>query len=135
MQEDEKEKVGVGNYQNMYLVVRSLKHNNEKIDYEIQDRDILKIGRVKFAVKEIGNSETKMETDQNAEILEKGHIANSVHTRVADEEFEEYEEVSALQSDKEVVDASKEEGDDIKCRFCWTCEASEANPLIKACLC
>jgi len=31
MSEDEKEKVGVGNYQNMYLVVRSLKHNNEKI--------------------------------------------------------------------------------------------------------
>jgi hypothetical protein len=31
MAEDEKEKVGVGNYQNMYLVVRSLKHNNEKI--------------------------------------------------------------------------------------------------------
>jgi len=25
----------VANYQNMYLVVRSLKHNNEKIDYEI----------------------------------------------------------------------------------------------------
>jgi hypothetical protein len=44
----------VANYQNMYLVVRSLKHNNEKIDYEIQDRDILKVGRVKFAVKEIG---------------------------------------------------------------------------------
>jgi len=40
--------------ENMYLVVRSLKHNNEKIDYEIQERDILKIGRVKFAVKEIG---------------------------------------------------------------------------------
>jgi len=40
--------------ENMYLVVRSLKHNNEKIDYEVQERDILKIGRVKFAVKEIG---------------------------------------------------------------------------------
>jgi len=40
----------------MYLVVRSLKHNNEKIDYEIQEKDILKIGRVKFAVKEIGYS-------------------------------------------------------------------------------
>jgi len=38
----------------MYLVVRSLKNQNEKVDYEIQERDILKIGRVKFAVKEIG---------------------------------------------------------------------------------
>jgi E3 ubiquitin-protein ligase DOA10 len=27
------------------------------------------------------------------------------------------------------------EGDDIKCRFCWTNECSNENPLIKACLC
>jgi hypothetical protein len=76
-----------------------------------------------------------METDQNADLIEKGHIANSVHTRVADEEFEEYEEVAALHTEQEVTDASKEEGDDIKCRFCWTSEATEENPLIKACLC
>ena len=37
----------------MYLVIRSLKHNMQKVDYEIQERDIIKIGRVKFAVKEI----------------------------------------------------------------------------------
>lgn len=42
--------------ESMYLVVRSLKVNNEKIDYEIQEKDILKIGRVKFAVKEIGKA-------------------------------------------------------------------------------
>jgi len=49
----------------MYLVVRSLKHNNNKIDYEIQQGDILKVGRVKFAVKEIGISkkEDAMEID------------------------------------------------------------------------
>lgn len=56
----------------------------------------MKIGRVKFAVKEIGNSETKMEVDHNTEVHEKGHIANSIHTKVADEEFEEYEEVVSL---------------------------------------
>ena len=63
----------------MYLVVRSLKHNNQKIvslkslvtvqDYEIQQGDILKVGRVKFAVKEIKfknittTGATSMETD------------------------------------------------------------------------
>lgn len=41
----------------MYLVVRSLKRDNDKIDYEIQEKDILKIGRVKFAVKEINYSD------------------------------------------------------------------------------
>lgn len=61
--------------ENMYLVVRSIKYNNEKIvsrlqltkfkDYEIQEKDILKIGRVKFAVKEIGyaTDSQKMEVD------------------------------------------------------------------------
>jgi len=38
-----------------------------------------------------------MEVD-NAVSKEKGHIANSVHTKVADEEFEEYEDVEALKS-------------------------------------
>merc|ERR1740139_1166816 len=103
----------------MYLVVRSLKHNNEKIDYEIQDRDILKVGRVKFAVKEIYTQEANMDVD-NAINEEKGHIANSVHTKVADEEVE-----------KDNADTD----DDIKCRFCWINEATIENPLIKACLC
>lgn len=60
----------------MYLVVRSLKHNNTKIvliifkvnfeqEYEIQQGDILKVGRVKFAVKEIKYKET-MEVDQTS---------------------------------------------------------------------
>ncbi len=59
--------IGLSNLnENMYLVVRSLKHNNEKIDYEIQETDILKIGRVKFAVKKIGyaNGTTDMEIDR-----------------------------------------------------------------------
>lgn len=47
----------------MYLVVRSLKHNNEKVDYEIKERDILKIGRVNFAVKEIGFEKPKEEDE------------------------------------------------------------------------
>lgn len=75
-----------------------------------------------------------MEVDQ-AECVEKGHIANSVHTKIADEEFEEYEDVYALKSIEEAEEKSKEEGDDIKCRFCWTNECSEENPLVKACLC
>lgn len=124
----------LSNYQNMYLVVRSLKHNNEKIDYEIQDRDILKVGRVKFAVKEIYTQEANMDVD-NAINEEKGHIANSVHTKVADEEFEEYEDVSALQSAEEVEKDNADTDDDIKCRFCWINEATIENPLIKACLC
>jgi hypothetical protein len=58
--------------ENMYLVVRSLKHNNQKIDYEIQQGDILKVGRVKFAVKEIKfkpkTSATPIDADQEQKI-------------------------------------------------------------------
>ena len=75
-----------------------------------------------------------MEVD-NSVLEEKGHIANSVHAKQADEEFEEYEDVEALKSEEEMQQASSEVDDDIKCRFCWTNEATLDNPLIKACLC
>lgn len=39
--------------EHMYLVVRSLKHNNQKIEYQLKKGDIMKLGRIKFAVKEI----------------------------------------------------------------------------------
>jgi len=82
----------------MYLVVRSLKHNNEKIDYEIQEKDILKIGRVKFAVKEIcysSDSQT-MDVDNEKATQERGHSANSIHTNINEEEWEEFEHVPCI---------------------------------------
>ena len=56
----------------MYLVVRSLKHLNTKVDYEIQQGDILKIGRVKFAVKEIGYSDETLARRKEAEEAQAG---------------------------------------------------------------
>lgn len=50
--------------EHMYLVVRSLKHNNSKIDYVMQKGDIIKLGRIKFAVKEICIVEETMEIDE-----------------------------------------------------------------------
>jgi len=37
----------------MFLVVRSLKEGNKKLDYKLRKNDIIKLGRVKFKVKEI----------------------------------------------------------------------------------
>ena len=37
----------------MYLVVRSVKQGEKKLDYKLQKHDIIKLGRVKFKVKEI----------------------------------------------------------------------------------
>lgn len=37
----------------MFLVVRSLKEGDKKLDYKLRKNDIIKLGRVKFKVKEI----------------------------------------------------------------------------------
>ena len=37
----------------MYLVVRSVKQGEKKLDYKLLKHDIIKLGRVKFKVKEI----------------------------------------------------------------------------------
>ena len=37
----------------MFLVVRGLKQEDKKIDYKLKKNDIIKLGRVKFKIKEI----------------------------------------------------------------------------------
>mmetsp|Transcript_33689 Transcript_33689/g.33175 ORF Transcript_33689/g.33175 Transcript_33689/m.33175 type:complete len:167 (-) Transcript_33689:898-1398(-) len=83
----------------LWLVIRSLKNG-----YTIKRHDILKLGRMKFKVKEF-----RTET----EYFEGEHVEKSPH-----EGFEELHEVQAADSD------------DIMCRFCWTGEQTEENPII-----
>ena len=45
-------------------MVRSLKHENNKIEFVMQRGDIIKLGRIKFAVKEINIVEELMEVDE-----------------------------------------------------------------------
>jgi hypothetical protein len=86
----------------MFLVVRSLKHNNAKIEYDIQQGDILKVGRVKFAVKEVRET-SSMDIDTKKK-------------EPSDDDFEEYEEVVSIMR---WVDESLPEEEQKKCRFCW----------------
>lgn len=94
----------------------------------------MKIGRVKFAVKEIGyvknTGGTEIEPDAVTKV-ETGHSSNSIKTDTKDEDFEEFTEVPA------VTDQKEEEGEASGrwCRFCWASEATEANPLIGTCKC
>lgn len=117
---DQGGKANLLSQESMYLVVRSLKHNTEKVDYVIQERDILRIGRVKFAVKEIGYANKPEPTEEETK-YEKGHSSNSIFTDSKDEDFEEFTEVPAILSQKE------EEGEKSGqwCRFCWASECSE----------
>jgi hypothetical protein len=78
----------------------------------------LKIGRVKFAVKEIMYKE-KMETD---EIMVINH-ANAIEYGQEDE-FEEYEEVESIMESAHEEDQANTPEDQLKrCRFCWSTNA------------
>lgn len=77
--------------EHMYLVVRSLKHGNDKIDYVMQRGDIIKLGRIKFAVKEINIVEETMEIDESNHT--KVLLKHANYEAVNDEEFFEFQEV------------------------------------------
>jgi len=50
---------------------------------------------------------------------ERGHSANSIHTKLNEEEFEEFVEVASI------TDNSQSDNEELKCRFCWTNTADE----------
>jgi len=60
----------------MYVVVRGLKEEGKRIDYEIKEKDILKLGRVKYAVKCIGRKDPEPEEEDPNQ--EKNNSANSI---------------------------------------------------------
>ena len=118
----------------MYVVVRGLKENGSRCDYEIKEKDILKLGRVKYAVKAIGRK-TPEPVDPKPNV-EKGAAANSLFNSIQNEEtFEEIKNVGALTSNEEVTKESSLTGEDLKCKFCWVAECSKEDPLLKACSC
>lgn len=104
-------------------------------DYEIQEKDILKIGRVKFAVKKIGyaSDSNDMEVDKPVATCEqeRGHAANSILDKPNEELWEEYVEIPQAIMHAEHTDDEAQ----MKCRFCWMASASEENPLLQCCKC
>ena len=115
--------------EHMYLVVRSLKYGNDKIDYVIQRGDIIKLGRIKFAVKEINIVEETMEVDEanHTKVLHK----HANYEAVNDEEFFEFQEVECHFNEEShgnnecdtnakstPVNPNCEEVP--SCRFCWS---------------
>ena len=91
----------------------------------------MKIGRVKFAVKEvfIADKKDKMQIEANNQV-ETGHASNSIYTTSDSQNFDEFVEVPSI------MNASQdEENDEHKCRFCWMSGADPTNPLLGSCKC
>jgi|LauGreDrversion4_2_1035121.scaffolds.fasta_scaffold46369_4 hypothetical protein len=55
----------------MFLVVRSLKQDDKKLDYKLRKHDIIKLGRVKYKVREICIKEFAQKKDKKRKKLEK----------------------------------------------------------------
>ena len=88
------------------MVMRSLKYKTDLFGYEIQEKDILRIGRVKFAVKEIGYSEESLAMNKHIEEeknKERGHSANSIYANTTSEEWDEFADVDAITAQDEEV--------------------------------
>lgn len=94
----------------LWLVIRNLKEKG----YLIKKHDIIKLGRMKFRVKEF---------------------------RTNDDYFNEYEEKSPHEgfdeiktiADHDTINNDDQDEPNPACRFCWTCEYTEDNPIIRSC--
>lgn len=94
----------------LWLVIRNLKEKG----YLIKKHDIIKLGRMKFRVKEF---------------------------RTIDDYFNEYEEKSPHEgfdeiktiADHDTISNDDQDEPNPACRFCWTCEYTDDNPIIRSC--
>jgi len=88
----------------LWLVIRSIKDG-----YVIKRHDILKLGRMKFKVKEF---------------------------RTESEYFEgEHKETSPHKGFEEIHEVREPDSEDVMCRFCWIGDQTEENPIIGSCRC
>ncbi len=89
----------------MYLILQYLEE-----PYCLKIQDIVRFGRMAFRVISIGN--------------------NAANIQGADEVTEFSELKNVLTTEEQVLLATREVGEDIKCRYCYDNEVSEANPLL-----
>ena len=103
------------NVDRLWLVVRALACQNQKLNYEIRQFDIIKLGRIQFKVKEIQTKESGK--DSNQYIL-----------------FEDdMKEVSSILLENEGTPDTGDSTSSPMWRVWWGTDWSEENPLINAC--
>ena len=95
----------------LWLVARSLKNENGKYDYKIQKFDAIKLGRVRFRVKDFRCDQQQM---SEKELYE-----------------QELREAMEVRGSRDCEDNAE----NIQCRICWDSNDTKENPLILACKC
>ena len=99
----------------LWLVVRAMKNETEKLSYELKKNDIIKLGRIQFRVKDI-------QTDSIA----KNDPYSMLHN-------DDIEEVGSVITSNETNQDTEDGSNMPQCRFCWENDCSKERPLINAC--
>lgn len=102
------------NADEMWLVVRALKEKSQKLDYQLLKYDIIKLGRVKFRIKDFSGE---------GSTIDKENIS----------EGDRHEDLRHL--DDFVLNPDQDAVVETSCRFCWNSYAPPENPLLGACRC
>jgi len=93
--------------------VRSLKNPEGKFDYKIKKFDTIKLGRVRFRVKDFNCEQMNLTPKELHE--------------------QDLKEALTVKTAKDFLQENN--GEAPNCRFCWCPEENDANPLILACKC
>ena len=114
----------------MFVVVRNTKSAQNNLDYKLGRGDIIKLGRIKFNVKDyrtkfFQSAQKCCHEDEEENPEDQGN--NSLDS--LREEFEE----EAVEIDCGVVDPKT--SPDIQCKVCWDNTSTKENPLLNSCQC
>lgn len=125
----------------MFVVVRNVKANSSAEEqarfsgeYRMSKGDIIKMGRLKFLVRDFRSAHTAANIDscdahQNSPLKKSFKPNHSQRSLEAEEECGQEEEIEI---ECGVADDSMGQ---IQCKICWSDEQSDANPLLCSCKC
>lgn len=124
----------------MFVVVRNTKSAQNNLDYKLCRGDVIKLGRIKFSVKDYksiyhGTSEKKQAPADAGHEEEKADLCctpQKLEKHVSRESLSQEFEEECIEIDCGVVDA---DNTDIQCKVCWETHSTTSNPLLNSCQC
>jgi len=109
--------------ENFWLVVKNIKKDNVNQEYQLRENDVIKLGRVKFRVRELHVGE-EMDGYQNDTNNDEMSELGSEDTGSIEDDMPKQHLIKQLPENQEIT-----------CRVCLNSENTEANPLISPCGC
>lgn len=108
--------------ENLWLVVKSIKQKDGSYGYELKLNDIIKLGRVKYRVRDIRSLKKN----------EESHDISSILPNQDEEDPSDVENIDYITTYKI---KQIEESPDLTCRICLHHENTDENPLVSPCAC